>query len=198
MIRVALAVRMRPLRAALEQALRRESIALVPLPASSTSVPVSRRDVDVVLMDAAEWSSPKTAKADAGDQAAVIVLAESPQAEFVATTLRNGARGVLPNDVSAVAVHAAVAAAAAGLVVLPAPQGAPSPAHDGQATGVTAREREVLALLASGLPNRAIGARLGISEHTVKTYVASLLDKLHAATRAEAVAIGLRRGLIML
>ena len=56
----------------------------------------------------------------------------------------------------------------------------------------------MLALLAGGLPNRAIGARLGISQQTVKTYVAAILDKLDAATRAEAVAIGLRRGLIML
>src|SRR5438094_156442 len=64
--------------------------------------------------------------------------------------------------------------------------------------GLTEREREVLALLAGGLPNRAIGARLGISQQTVKTYVAAILDKLDAATRAEAVAIGLRRGLIML
>src|SRR5437762_2697744 len=80
----------------------------------------------------------------------------------------------------------------ASVVVVPLPGGG------GGGGGLTEREREVLALLAGGLPNRAIGARLGISQQTVKTYVAAILDKLDAATRAEAVAIGLRRGLIML
>lgn len=63
---------------------------------------------------------------------------------------------------------------------------------------LTPREREVLAWLAEGLPNKAIAARLGISEHTVKFHVASIYGKLDASTRAEAVRRGLRRGLIAL
>jgi DNA-binding NarL/FixJ family response regulator len=61
---------------------------------------------------------------------------------------------------------------------------------------LTAREREVLEWLAEGLTNRAIAARLGISDHTVKFHVASIYGKLGVSTRAEAIRRGLRRGLI--
>ncbi len=63
---------------------------------------------------------------------------------------------------------------------------------------LTPREREVLELVAEGMSNRAIAERLGNSEHTVKFHVSSLLGKLGAATRAELVAIAIRRGLIMI
>ena len=63
---------------------------------------------------------------------------------------------------------------------------------------LTARELEVLALLAEGIPNKAIARRLGISDHTVKFHVGSVLAKLDAASRTEAVRIGARRGLIAL
>lgn len=61
---------------------------------------------------------------------------------------------------------------------------------------VTPRESEVLGLLADGLANKEIGGRLGISAHTAKFHVESLLRKLDAANRAEAVREGIRRGLI--
>ena len=60
----------------------------------------------------------------------------------------------------------------------------------------TPREREVLALLATGLSNREISARLYISERTVKFHVSSLLAKLEAANRTEAVAVARDRGLL--
>jgi DNA-binding NarL/FixJ family response regulator len=60
------------------------------------------------------------------------------------------------------------------------------------------REREILALLADGLVNKQIAARLGISTNTVKTHLELLFDKLGVATRAEAVATGVRRGLLLL
>ena len=60
------------------------------------------------------------------------------------------------------------------------------------------REREILALLADGLVNKQIAARLGISTNTVKTHLELLFDKLDVATRAEAVATGVRRGLLLL
>ncbi len=63
-------------------------------------------------------------------------------------------------------------------------------------TTVTPREAEVLALLADGLANKEIGARLSISAHTAKFHVESLLRKLDAVNRAEAVREGIRRGLI--
>jgi NarL family two-component system response regulator YdfI len=63
---------------------------------------------------------------------------------------------------------------------------------------LTPREIEVLQMLGEGLANRVIAGRLGISVHTAKFHVGSILGKLGAATRAEAVALGIRRGLIML
>jgi DNA-binding CsgD family transcriptional regulator len=61
---------------------------------------------------------------------------------------------------------------------------------------LTAREHDVLALLADGLSNRDIAARLDISEHTVKFHLASIFGKLGASTRTEAVQRGLRLGVI--
>ena len=60
----------------------------------------------------------------------------------------------------------------------------------------TARELQVLQLIADGLANREIGGRLFLSEETVKSHVRHLLAKLHARSRAHAVAVGLRRGLV--
>jgi DNA-binding NarL/FixJ family response regulator len=60
------------------------------------------------------------------------------------------------------------------------------------------REREILALLADGLANKQIAARLGISKNTVKTHLELLFDKLAVSSRAEAVATGVRRGLLLL
>jgi DNA-binding CsgD family transcriptional regulator len=61
---------------------------------------------------------------------------------------------------------------------------------------LTAREHDVLALLADGLSNRDIAARLAISEHTVKFHLASIFGKLGASTRTEAVQRGVRLGVI--
>lgn len=68
----------------------------------------------------------------------------------------------------------------------------------GQAAQLTAREREVLQLLALWMPNKSIARRLGISPHTAKFHVASILSKLGASSRAEAVALGARGGYLML
>jgi two-component system nitrate/nitrite response regulator NarL len=74
-----------------------------------------------------------------------------------------------------------------------------APARDPlSGTVLTSREREILALLADGLPNKQIAARLGISTNTVKTHLELLFEKLGVSSRAEAVATGVRRGLLLL
>ncbi|SRR5579871_2066307 len=66
------------------------------------------------------------------------------------------------------------------------------------AVALSNREREILALLADGLGNKQIAARLGISTNTVKTHLELLFDKIGVSSRAEAVATGVRRGLLLL
>lgn len=82
------------------------------------------------------------------------------------------------------------------LVVAP-----PAPASNDDAAGVdplTAREVEVLELVAEGLSNKAIAARLGISDQTVKFHLAAISGKLGAANRTDAVRRAVRQGLITL
>ncbi|HEY1339437.1 MAG TPA: response regulator transcription factor, partial [Bryobacteraceae bacterium] len=62
---------------------------------------------------------------------------------------------------------------------------------------LTPRELEVLRMMADGAANKIIAWKLGISEHTVKFHVASILTKLNAGTRTEAVTMGIRRGLVL-
>ena len=61
---------------------------------------------------------------------------------------------------------------------------------------LTARESEVLRLVSMGLGNKEIAIRLAISEHTAKFHISSILSKLHAGSRTEAVSLGIRKGLI--
>jgi DNA-binding CsgD family transcriptional regulator len=71
-------------------------------------------------------------------------------------------------------------------------------AEHGAGVALTARELEVLALLAEGASNKLIGRRLGISAHTAKYHVASLLEKLDAVSRTDAVAQAARIGVLHL
>lgn len=145
--------------------------------------------------------------------AALVVIADLLPGD-AAAVLRAGARAVLPTAAAAATVSAAVVAAAAGLVTLPArdaaallaagdtrsavPTASTARGASGGAAALSAREREVLALMAEGLANKQIAPRLGISEHTVKAHVAAVFGKLGVGTRAEAVVTAARRGLLML
>ena len=105
----------------------------------------------------------------------------------------------LPTGLSAVQLDAALRAAAAGLRVSLPGDPPRDLAVDEQARPVlTPRELDVLTCLGEGLSNKAVARRLGISAHTVKFHLEAVFIKLGAASRAEAVAKGLRRGLILL
>jgi|SoiMethySBSTD1v2_1073268.scaffolds.fasta_scaffold1862178_2 DNA-binding NarL/FixJ family response regulator len=83
-------------------------------------------------------------------------------------------------------------------ILLAASSTSRSAADTQPAEALTPRERQVLALLAEGLPNKTIASRLSISDQTVKFYVASICGKLGAANRTDAVRIALTLGLISL
>jgi len=135
----------------------------------------------------------------------VIVLSEQIKAAWLSDTLRAGVRAVLPREVTPEQLRATLEAAAAGLLVvhpseldtvLTATVGSSAPV-DELLEPLTKREREVLQMLAGGLANKEIAARLAISDHTVKFHVASILGKLGVSTRTEAVSVGIRRGLVL-
>ncbi len=136
----------------------------------------------------------------------VVLLADHPTPVSVAAAIRAGIGAILPTNASPEQLVAALQGAVAGLVVLsrsdivstfPAADPASRPLAE-LAEPLTRREREVLQMLASGLGNKEIATRLTISEHTVKFHVASILGKLGAASRTEAVTLGIRHGLVLL
>ncbi len=118
--------------------------------------------------------------------------------------------GALGRDASVEEIVAAITAVGAGLLALDRRQTAALwiPQEPVIATGthapapgeepLTPREREVLQLLAEGLPNKLIAQRLHVSDHTVKFHVSSIMLKLNAASRTEAVTVAARRGLLIL
>ncbi len=176
---------------------------------SSFAEMVRHARADVVLVeadageDAASWDLFE-AEADPPG-APVVLLAAEPEAHWSLHAVRLGLRGVLPRDAASDEIVAAVEAAAAGLVALRAESAESvlsAPPPDGPAqpstSSLSPREIEVLRLLAQGLANKEIAARLDISAHTVKFHVASIFAKLGAASRADAVARGIRRGLVPL
>jgi len=139
-----------------------------------------------------------------------VALVDDPRSAWIGAGLDRADRGphaILARDASSREIAAAIVAVAAGLVAVqphalvsyaagPRPHVPESetPANE----RLTAREREVLTELAGGAPNKAIAARLAVSEHTVKFHVASIFAKLGVSSRTEAVTHGMRLGLIML
>jgi len=141
---------------------------------------------DVVLCDLAAGSVP------VGEaEAPVLALADSLPDDPVA--------GVVPRATPAAQLDAALRAVVAGLIVR-------APGFESRAgfnvaedaPALTPREVEILTLVGQGLTNKAIARRLGISVHTVKFHLEAMFLKLDATSRAEAIAKGLRGGVIEL
>jgi DNA-binding NarL/FixJ family response regulator len=137
-------------------------------------------------------------------ETAVVVLLDQSAPVWAGQAMQAGVRGVLSTDADREQLAVAIEAAAGGLFVLHPNEVRAERSSSARAVtlelaeSLTARERQVLQMLAAGLGNKEIAARLKISEHTAKFHVASILGKLSASSRTEAVAIGLRRGLILL
>lgn len=111
----------------------------------------------------------------------------------------SNAAGLLPMNASLEQIDAALRAAAAGLSVRPraAPRFAAVDENE-TPSPLSPRELEILIALSDGLSNKASARRFDISQHTVKFHIESIFRKLGVTTRAEAVAKGLRRGLVHL
>jgi NarL family two-component system response regulator YdfI len=136
---------------------------------------------------------------------AIVLLAEVSHARSISRLLRSGVRAILSRESDPNDVLSAIYAAYDGLVLLSTATAEslaavysdlPPEDEEELSEEITSRETDVLRMLAEGLVNKDIAARLGISEHTVKFHISSILDKLGASTRTEAVTLGIRRGLI--
>ena len=146
---------------------------------------------DVILWQIAADEDAAALRALRGQN--TVLLSSNASLELI----RAGAHGVLPPNASAEQIEIALQAAAAGLGVF-SPGNLDSPAVQRISSSLTARETEVLRMIAEGLANKEIAWKLGISEHTVKFHVSALLGKLGAGSRAEAIGAGIRQGVIML
>jgi NarL family two-component system response regulator YdfI len=139
--------------------------------------------------------------------AAVLALVDGPNANWITRALRAGVRSLLAREASPTEIAAAIQSSSTGMILLD-----PEIARELTATApadrsdsvpdivedLTPREVEVLRMMAEGLGNKEIASRLGISDHTVKFHISSILAKMGAASRTEAVTMGIRMGLILL
>jgi len=139
---------------------------------------------------------------------AFVLLTDDADQPSARAGFHSGLRAIIPLQASAREIAVAIEAAAEGLIVLhpdavnarqaagPGTRSAEAP--DAPDALLTPREIEVLRLLAEGFANKNIAWKLKISEHTVKFHIASIFTKLNVSSRAEAVAIGIRQGVILL
>ena len=136
-----------------------------------------------------------------------VALIDEPDPEWVRTALSVAINAVITRDAGPEELQLALQAADAGFVLLhptsvrglaleSGPHGANDTTPEEWPEELTAREDQVLRLMSIGLGNKEIASRLAISEHTVKFHISSILGKLNATSRTEAVSLGIRKGLI--
>lgn len=155
--------------------------------------PCEAGEADVVVWDAEPGSILPSQRAP--------VLALVLDEEGAENALLSGARGALLRGADDTKIVAAVRAAAASLLVVDTDVAAVAVKPRGPRPGMerlTGREAEALSLMAEGLSNKEIAARMGISEHTAKFHVVAVMNKLGAVSRTEAVVLAARGGLLSL
>jgi two-component system, NarL family, response regulator YdfI len=163
-------------------------------------------EAEAVLVDATETAPEEMLESlEAVGNLRSVLLVDRATATWVNQAMRTGVAGILPVDVDAEQLSKALEAVVSGLIVVHPRELRVSRSPENPMNSVlesvealTVREREVLQMLALGLGNKEIAVRLKISDHTVKFHVASILGKLGASTRTEAVSMALRRGLILM
>ena len=174
-------------------------VELIDAPSVQAALAADRRDnLDVVLID------PRKAPGDT--EATLVELAtalESPVVVFTADggarqlsdALKAGVKGYVRKDSPAEDLIRAIRAAVAGEFYIDPALSSTIVLEEGERT-LTARQREILQMLADGMQTDAVARQLGLSTETVRTHTKRILAKLDADTRTQAVAIGIRNGMI--
>jgi DNA-binding NarL/FixJ family response regulator len=216
MVKVIIAAESALARRGIEQLLRGPGVEIVASIASLSALDAELEQTDsadliIATADPAHFAAllQKLAEANLFRDLPVVLLSEILDSSTIAQALRMGARAVFPVELPRARLLGALEAVSRGFVVampteaealIAASQTSGSQKNDVEELlePLTPREHEVLRMLALGLANKQIAARLNISEHTVKFHVAAILGKLGAASRTEAVALGIRHGLILL
>jgi two-component system, NarL family, response regulator YdfI len=180
------------LRAALEALAKRAGVRVV----------TNRAKYDVLLLLIDSFTTIEEALAL--HKACAIWTEAAPPRSTVTRLLRAGFSGIVSLHATAAQLHAALHAIGCGLqLVDPAllrlqPAQQPASMDMSFSEELTSREQQVLTLMAEGLANKEISSRLGISTHTVKFHISSILGRLNAASRTEAVSIGVRSGRLVI
>ena len=161
-------------------------------------------DVVVAELESREDDAIAEVLSAAANGTSVVLLVPGSTSEWV-DMFQQGVKAVLPANATGPQIAASTQAAAAGLLVLhPSEREILLQTHETNEApevlpeALTPREIEVLRLVAEGAGNKEIASRLGVSEHTVKFHVASIMGKLGAASRTEAVMLGIRHGVILI
>ena len=167
----------------------------------NTLLPLDIYVPDVIVWDVSWETSNAVNSLGLLPEDAPPVLALAVTSDQAAQARAAGAQALLSRDASPEALAAAAVALSHGLQVTdPALAGVSAVATPelGSASLLTPREQDVLKLLAEGLPNKGVASRLEVSEHTVKFHVNSIMGKLNAQSRTEAVILATRLGLLPL
>jgi len=167
----------------------------------NTLLPLDIYVPDVIVWDVSWETSNAVNSLGLLPEDAPPVLALAVTSDQAAQARAAGAQALLSRDASPEALAAAAVALSHGLQVTdPALAGVSAVAtpEPGSASLFTPREQDVLKLLAEGLPNKGVASRLEVSEHTVKFHVNSIMGKLNAQSRTEAVILATRLGLLPL
>ena len=169
---------------------------------------IAGTEPDIALVDATRefGEAQRSAIAEIASYTKVVLLVDDAHGIQLGSAVSLGVHAILPREIPAAQLQVALQAVSAGLFgAHPSELSVSLPVRSLTSAGansfveqLTKREREVLQMLAAGLGNKEIASRLSLSEHTAKFHVASILGKLGAASRTEAVAIGIRHGLVLL
>jgi two-component system, NarL family, response regulator len=181
--------------------LEREIDAVVVTDAATPAAAFSEADSEaphVVIVD------PRGAGAEVGSLvadlsrelgSAIVVFTSNGGARLLSEALKAGVKGYVRKDSPPEDLVRAIRAARSGDFYVDPALSSTIVLEEGDRT-LTARQREILQMLADGMQTEAVARRLGLSTETVRTHTKRILAKLHADTRTQAVAIAIRNGLI--